>query len=84
MRLLGFGWLVAAVVFVVAGAALVARRPGWRPLLLGGASLSLVLCLLAWPDAWAGLVLDLAVLTGLAVVLPRGHVAGPRHQEALR
>jgi hypothetical protein len=83
-RIFGLGWLAAAVLFAVAGAALATRRSWWRPVILTGATLSVVLCVLAWPDAWAGLALDVVILAGLLLPTPRGHALGPRHGEAMR
>jgi hypothetical protein len=68
-QLFGVGWLIAAVALIGVGLALALRQAWWRRLVLLAAPLSLVLCLLAWPDAPAGAAFDVAII--LAVLLPR-------------
>jgi hypothetical protein len=82
-RLFGVGWLVAAVAFGAVGLGLLLRRAWWRRLVLLVAPFSLALCLLAWPDAAAGAVLDAAII--LAVLLPPQRTgSGLRRTEAER
>jgi hypothetical protein len=68
----GLLWFVAAVGFVVAALALLLLRPWWRPLTLGVALLSLVITILGWPDAWFGVLVNLAILACLLVGERRG------------
>jgi len=65
-RLLGVGWLAAAVVLVAAAAAWWVDRPGARRLVGAGVALSLPLTLLASPEALAGVAVNLA-LAGVLV-----------------
>jgi hypothetical protein len=75
--LLGVLWLVATFAFLAAAAGVTFRAAWWRGVALGAAVLSLLLCLAWWHDAWLGAVIDLAILTGLAVSgwIPRARYA---------
>ncbi len=65
-RALGLLWLALAIGFVVAGAALVAARQDvvWIARL---AAVSLVLCIVAWPDTRIGLGVNAAILAAAAL-----------------
>lgn len=77
IRLDGILWLVAALGFVITGLRLAWRRR-LEPLPLTTVTIfSLVLCVLGLPQAWVGVVIDVAILVVLAVVL------GVRSWEAL-
>lgn len=66
MRVMGAFWLLAAVGFVVAGAATALHRE-WAPAMVAAtAAVSLGLCILEYPAARIGLALDLAILAVLA------------------
>lgn len=58
----GVLWAVAAVGFVVAALAFWFGWTGWQPLLLGVTLLSLVLTALDWDVAFAGVILNIAIL----------------------
>ena len=58
----GVLWAVAAVGFVVAALAFWFGWAGWQPLLLGVTLLSLVLTALDWDVAFAGVILNIAIL----------------------
>lgn len=63
---LGGVWLVACVLFVVAGAGIVLRRGWWLPVAAAAAAVSLAVCVL-WADAAiVGLVVNVVILAGLA------------------
>ena len=68
MRIYSIMWLLAALIFVVAGIALILRASWWAPLMLGGVLLSLVLCSLDWGVAFRGALVDLFLLLVLGVV----------------
>ncbi len=55
-------WAVAAIGFVVAALAFWFGWAGWQPLLLGVTLLSLVLTALDWDVAFAGVILNIAIL----------------------
>ena len=73
VRVLGVLWLAGAIGFAAAAAGQVVGQAWWLPLLVGMALLSLILCALAWPDAWAGAVINvmlLAAVLGLRLLSP--------------
>jgi hypothetical protein len=67
-RILGAGWLLAAVAFVLAGAGVAAGAAWGLPLTMGAAAVSMVLCIMGSPAAIAGLVIDAAILISLAAL----------------
>jgi hypothetical protein len=74
--MLAFGalWVLPAVGFVLAGAALWAGWPAWRPMLVAVAAFSLVLTLLDWASAHAGAVINIVILGAVLLgsrVLPQ-------------
>ena len=72
----GAGWLLAAVLFVVAGALLIAHRAIWRTFALIGVVASVVVIGLHPAPAVAGLVVDGLVLILIVAmwIKPRGMV----------
>jgi hypothetical protein len=62
-RVLGGLWLVSAIGFVAASIGLIANRLWLIPVLFPTTLLSLALTSLDWTTAFAGLVVDLAILT---------------------
>lgn len=67
IRVFGVLWAVAAVGFVVSAGAMLVEWDAWRSLLLGVTIFSLVLTLLDWSVAYAGVVVNLAILVVLVV-----------------
>ena len=67
-RTLGGVWLLVATAFFVSAAGLLRDAEWWRPFTVGVVVLSLVMCLLEWPLARIGLVIDAALLLVLTVV----------------
>jgi hypothetical protein len=72
IRVVGVIWLVLAAAFALTAAGAFARAGWWHPLALGIAAASLVLCVLAVPDAKIGVAVNVVLLVGLAVA--RGRV----------
>ncbi len=68
MRAYSLLWLLAALGFVAAAAALALGKPFWAPLMLGAVLLSLVICVLDWAPAFRGALIDIALLVVLFVV----------------
>jgi hypothetical protein len=62
IRVFGVLWAVAAAGFVAAAVALFTRSPWWRSMLLPVTGLSMVLTALDWNVAFAGFVVDVAIL----------------------
>ena len=67
IRILGVLWLLAAIGYVVAGVGLLLLAPWWFGITLWVTVLSLVLCILGWPDAQFGVYIDLVILVYLLV-----------------
>ena len=55
-------WAVAAIGFIVAAAALLIGWQWWQPVLVGVTLLSLALTALDWDVAFAGVILNIAIL----------------------
>lgn len=68
-RFVGIAWLVAALLFVVAGGLLATGRASWRRPALAGLIVSTPALLVAVSEAAAGLVLNVALLVVLAMPL---------------
>jgi len=62
IRVVGLLWLLAAVGFVVAGVTVFALHPWWRAVTLSVTLVSLVLCVLGWPDTRPGVLINLVIL----------------------
>ena len=67
-RLLGAMWLLVAAAFVVSAAGLLRHTDWWRAFTFGVVLASLVMCLLEWPLARIGVVIDAALLLALVLV----------------
>lgn len=61
-RLLGFAWLLAALLFLAGAAAVWTQDPWATPLVGGAAALSLLLCVLGSPAATPGIAIDVLIL----------------------
>ena len=70
IRIFGWLWLLPAIGFVTAAAALLAGQPSWKPLLVAVTLLSLVLTVLDWSSAFLGAVINIGILA-LVLLAPR-------------
>ena len=64
-RLVGLLWLAALVGYLIAAFGLFQLAPWWQPLTLWTTLLSLGLCILGWPDAKFGVLINLILLAWL-------------------
>ena len=64
-RLVGAGWMIASLMFVVLAASVALRPTGWPQALPVAIALSTLLCVLAWPEARIGLVVNGVLALGL-------------------
>lgn len=71
-KLDGVMWLVLAFAFVGTAALLVLRQDTWTTSLLASASGSLIMCVLSWPAARVGLVIDVVLLLLVLLLTPSG------------
>ncbi len=74
IRVVGLLWLAAALAFAATGLAVIVSRPWAVGAVTWVAGASLVLSLLGWPDARIGVVVNAAILAGLALASFRGWV----------
>jgi hypothetical protein len=65
IRIFGLLWGLASIVFVTSAVALVFDRGRWRSLLLVVTLFSLLITVVDWTVAYAGIVVNLAILGGL-------------------
>ena len=68
IRVVGLFWLLAAIGFVVAGGGAFTQQPWWGTVTLGVTLFSLALCILGWPEARFGLLVNLAILGYLSFI----------------
>lgn len=71
IQVFGVLWTVAAIGFLLSAAVVSLDGPNWRSLLAGVTLFSLVLTTLDWTVAYAGIVVNGAILAAL-LLLPRG------------
>ena len=71
--IVGGVWLVAMLLFLTTAALLVAGRPAWRPVGLLAALISIAVLLPLAAIAWAGLVVDAAVIVGAVLAVAAVH-----------
>jgi hypothetical protein len=70
----GVLWLLAALGFITVGVGLAWHGRPWQVPIAAITILSLILCILTWPDSAFGAVIDVAILAALLV--DRGMVTG--------
>jgi hypothetical protein len=75
IRAFGVVWLIGAMAFTAAAAALILVQPSWTSLVLAAAAFSLVISILALPDARIGVGIDV-VLLAFAWLAARFHWLG--------
>ena len=73
IRALGVLWLLVALAFVVIAGAITFQAGWWYQALLITTGVSLVLCVLGWPDSRLGLIANVLAL-GLAILAVRSGV----------
>jgi hypothetical protein len=62
IKVVGLAWLILAIALGVLAIAAFMRVPWWEPLAYVTIALSIVLCLLGWPDARVGVFANLVIL----------------------
>ena len=71
-RLVGAGWMIVSLIFVVLAAAVALRPTGWPQALPVALALSTLLCALGWPEARIGLVINGLLAIGLTAATRLG------------
>ncbi|HEX2871761.1 MAG TPA: hypothetical protein VHP33_10900 [Polyangiaceae bacterium] len=69
-KLDGLVWLVLALGFVGSAGLLLFHQAGWTVLLLMSAAGSALMCLLSWPEARLGLLIDVVLLVLVLLLSP--------------
>lgn len=75
IRVIGLLWLAAAIVFVVAGIALMGDRPWWAMTTICVSIISLALSLLSLPEARIGAIVNAVIIVGMVVAGMAGWLA---------
>ncbi len=65
IRIIGLLWVVAAGLWIVAGVGLMALAPWWLAMTVVALLFSTVMCILGWPDARYGLLINLIIVVFL-------------------
>lgn len=73
-RALGVLWLLLALGYLLSAVLFLARHPSWSAVTLGVTCTSAMMCLLFWPEARIGLVIDVVLL---AIVLALSRTGSP-------
>jgi hypothetical protein len=65
IRIVGILWLLTGLAFVVVGVGIITLQPWWFPLILYITIFSLIMCILGWPDARFGVLVNIIILAFL-------------------
>lgn len=65
IRVVGILWLLASLAYLAAALGLALLQPWWIPAVAIVTVVSLLLCVLGWPDSRIGVAVDLAILAFL-------------------
>lgn len=69
---IALAWLGAFVILVVAGVAMMARRPWWRVLAIVGVLVSQATIFVWWDDAATGTIVNLLIVAAVVLARPLG------------
>lgn len=67
IRFVGLLWMLATITFVVAGIGLLLSAPWWWSVTMGATLFSLFLCILGWPEARWGALIDVLIVAVLII-----------------
>lgn len=67
IRINGLLWLALTLAFALAGVSVLRQTSQWEMLTLSVSLVSLVLCVLSWPDARIGVFINAAILVYLLI-----------------
>jgi hypothetical protein len=73
IRIIGICWLILALTFFSAAGAILFHQPWWNATVFYASTVSLILCLLSWPDARIGAFINLIVLVLSMMTRNGGH-----------
>ncbi len=72
IRIVGLLWLLGAIAFGVVGILALQERPNWPVFALIVSACSLVLCIIAWPEAQVGVWVNILIVVLLVAVQQAG------------
>jgi hypothetical protein len=67
IRIVGIFWLLTGLAFAVLGIGVITLQPWWYPLIIYLSIFSLLMCILGWPDARFGTLINLIILAFLVL-----------------
>lgn len=67
IRIVGIFWLLTGLAFAVLGIGVITLQPWWYPLIIYLSIFSLLMCILGWPDARFGALINLIILAFLVL-----------------
>ena len=67
IKVVGLGWLAAALMLLAAAALRAARQDAWWPTAVAGVAVSQLLIILQWQDAKAGTAANLLIVAALVL-----------------
>ena len=67
IRIVGIFWLLTGLAFAVLGIGAITLQPWWYPLIIYLSIFSLLMCILGWPDARFGALINLIILAFLVL-----------------
>lgn len=62
IRIVGILWLLAGLAFAIVGVGIITLQPWWFPLIIYITIFSLIMCILGWPDARFGVLVNIIIL----------------------
>ena len=65
IRIVGILWLLTGLAFTMVGVGIITLQPWWIPLTLYITIFSLIMCILGWPDARFGVLVNIIILAFL-------------------
>lgn len=61
IQVMGVAWAALALAFAIAGAGLLLRQSWWSPTARAATAVSLIVCVLGWPDSRLGVLVNLGL-----------------------
>lgn len=62
IRIVGVLWLLTGLAFAILGVGVIILQPWWFPLIIYLTVFSLLMCVLGWPDARFGVLINIIIL----------------------
>ena len=65
IRIVGILWLLIGLAFAIVGVGIITLQPWWFPLIIYITIFSLIMCILGWPEARFGVLVNIIILAFL-------------------